>query len=346
MKTPLTATLLLLVTGAVVYQWWTLSPFEDGVTTAVAAGALLTAPLVFYGSLSPSPPLSQALRGQLLWTVLLFGLLQAPLYLSPGEEAPEEWVSQSIETTSAADPQPEPELSTLLASPPAEDTRPAEIILPYEGGGRRLSIPVVFSHNGREVETTMMLDTGATYTTLPLRVLRELGIQPSSADPTLTLNTANGKRETTASLVDTVWLGDLAVEGVAVTVCEECASREDVGLLGLNVSGGYRVTIDSDDQVVIFNAQDQFDRHLDIRLFTRLSARFQTRGVRTSAVFTLDNPTPRNVFRAVVNVSCGEQRWTFPLDPTPGRSESKTKVFLPRHEPCERYRFSLEDAWW
>ena len=77
-----------------------------------------------------------------------------------------------------------------------------------------------------------MLDTGATYTTLPSGVLLRLGRMPPTEAPRLTLNTANGERSAQVVLVDRVWLGDLHLDGVAVTSCEDCASSDNAGLLG------------------------------------------------------------------------------------------------------------------
>src|SRR5690606_2461072 len=56
-------------------------------------------------------------------------------------------------------------LATSQVAPPqppplALDDR--EIALPFEGEGRRLSVPVVFAHGDQTVEVDMMLDTGAT----------------------------------------------------------------------------------------------------------------------------------------------------------------------------------------
>ena len=45
---------------------------------------------------------------------------------------------------------------------------------------------MVFEHEDRSLEVYMMLDTGATYTTLPTSVLARLGALPSADDPVLT----------------------------------------------------------------------------------------------------------------------------------------------------------------
>ena len=67
--------------------------------------------------------------------------------------------------------------AVVVERPPPKPLQQDEIALPVEGEGRRLSIPVVFEHGERTVEVWMLLDTGATYTTLPMEVLDQLGLR-------------------------------------------------------------------------------------------------------------------------------------------------------------------------
>ena len=136
-------------------------------------------------------------------------------------------------------PQVAREAATLVDDTPPLTFRisDTQMALPFEGQGRSMTIPVVFRHGNRELEVQMMLDTGATYTTLPRQLLEDLDVSPASYAPSLTLHTANGTREADIHLVDQIWLGDLSLENIAITECETCEYDDSVGLLGLNITG-------------------------------------------------------------------------------------------------------------
>jgi hypothetical protein len=249
--------------------------------------------------------------------------------------------------------QPIPE-DVLPPAPPIADN---EIELPYEGEGRRLSIDVTFEQRGRTFDAHMMLDTGATYTTLPAQLLRDLlGVEPSPDAPELVLNTANGQRKAKVVLLDRVWLGSLPLDGVAITTCEDCASDDNAGLLGLNVTGAYNLHIDADRRMVVFSQRARFNRRLDVRPFSDLQARFvRYPGGRVEVETDLDNRSPRTILGATARVGCTEDThregskdgWTVDLGTVDPFAQITVRRRLPRHEPCEGgYSILLEDAWW
>ena len=225
--------------------------------------------------------------------------------------------------------------------------REDETELPYQGEGRRMSIPVVFEHEDREIETSMMLDTGATYTTLPTSALRELGIRISSSDPVIRLHTANGEREARVVLLDRVWLGDLYLEGVAIATCDGCASGGTLGLLGLNVTGGYNLTIDADHQLVVFSSRDQRNRHLDIKPFADIAAQVtRLPGGRVDVDVSVENHAGRPIARATTAISCDGEKWLVSVRDVESGSIEDSRRRLPEHEPCDRYGFALHSGAW
>lgn len=231
--------------------------------------------------------------------------------------------------------------------PPGRDVAAHEIVLPYEGEGRNLSIPVVFGHSGGELELNMMLDTGATYTTLDTATLEKLGIELSDSDPVITLHTANGQRQAHIVVVDQVWLGDLLVEGVAIATCDACSARTTAGLLGLNVAGGFNTTIDADRREIVFSRRKAFDRRLDAKPFLGLNASFaRYPGGRVEVTVELANDGPRDILSSTAEVTCGERSWHVDLGPVDVDEVRTEKRKLPRHEPCEAYRIQLERAVW
>jgi len=265
-----------------------------------------------------------------------------------GWEAVARGVAQRLpEERRVADPEV-PEATELFQAvpPPPPTLREDEIALPYEGEGRRLAVPVVFEHHGRTVETWMMLDTGATYTTLPEHVLRDLGV--SLADkPTIQLHTANGERESLVAVVDQVWLGNLPIDGAAVATCDLCATEDTMGLLGLNVTGGFNFFVDGDRQEVVFTSRFDRDNRLDVSPFIDLSATF-TRfpGGRVEVVVNLANRAERVIGRADAAISCGDETWIVRFSHVEPAELASVRRRLPPHSWCERYQVSLDAASW
>lgn len=335
----------------------------DPAAIVLVAGVMLGGPAFFAASVTDRDRGTVLAGGLLLWGSFL--LVTLPVYF-PGERrdavitgltlllgnGASDGLAASI--GEALPDEPVMAIATPIATPlaapeapPAPQIDEAAIALPYEGEGRRLSVPVVFDHGGRSVETFMMLDTGATYTTLPPKVLQQLGAMPTGDAPVLTLSTANGQRQAQVVLLDRIWLGHLALGGVAVTTCDDCASQENAGLLGLNVAGGYNVTIDADRREVVLVPRRTFNRRLDVRPFTDLKGRF-TRfpGGTVEVVLTLVNNAGRPITAAEGRVDCGDQPWILDLGEVATGATAEVRRRLPRHLPCETYEIGLESAWW
>jgi hypothetical protein len=273
-------------------------------------------------------------------TVLLGGADREAMAMAVADQLPDEPGVADAQLPVARAPVEAP-------PPPGQPLGDDEIALPYEGEGRRLSVPVVFQQGEKTHETFMMLDTGATYTTLPQEVLRDLGRMPGPDAPRLTLNTANGVREARVVLIDRVWLGDLELHGVAVTTCEDCASTENAGLLGLNVAGGFNVKIDADRREVVFSTRSSFNRHLDVRPFTDLDGRFiRYPGGRVEMVLGLNNRADRDIGGGAVRVACGGESWLVDLSTIAVGASAEVKRRLPQHVGCDPYEITLDSAWW
>ncbi len=321
-----------------------------------AAVAVVYGPVVLAGAFRRAHGATglAALTGA--WSLLLFVVL--PVYF-PGERnaalrtgfgllgfevgadlLPAEPALSSPDLASAEAAVAEPAL-------PVTELRADQIALPYEGEGRRLSVPIVFEDGERTVEVEMMFDTGATYTTLDTPHLERLGILPAPTDPEIELHTANGVRTAKLVLLDRVWLGDLAVEGVAIAVCDDCGGGETAGLLGLNVSGGYNVSIDADRREVVFSQRARFDRKLDVKPFVNLDATF-TRfpGGRVEVVVTVENRSDRPVGEVVAALRCEAGSWNVGVADIGTEATRKERRKLPEHEPCEQYEIGMGSAAW
>lgn len=270
------------------------------------------------------------------------------LALLSGDELAQTIADGLPEETILATPELPEASATVAATPlPPLALSETEIALPYEGEGRRLSVPVVFEHNGQSIEAYMLLDTGATYTTLTPQLLRRLEAAATDASPTLELHTANGVRTAQMSLLDRIWLGDLAIDGVAIATCDACASTDNEGLLGLNVAGGFNLTIDADREEVVFTSRERHDRGLDVKLFTDLESRFaRYPGGRVEVDLTLSNRGRRTVTGASAKIVCGEEEWSIEMEDVPPGDTARTKRRLPAHDACDEYQISLDEAYW
>jgi clan AA aspartic protease (TIGR02281 family) len=298
------------------------------------------------------------------WSIGL--LLAMPVYF-PGERSQamvtglslvgggDRWddFTKSISNTLPGDPDiASPEVPEALAIaeavlPPSARVDDHQIALPYEGAGRRVSVEITFENGGKTVAAEMMLDTGATYTTLPLSVLEQLGITTTGNEPIIELHTANGQRDARVVLVDKVWLGDLMVTNVAIATCEECASNDTVGLLGLNVTGGYNFSIDADRKEVVFSTREANNRRLDVTPFVDISAslsRFP--GGRTEVSVDLVNHAPVALAAAVAEITCRDQSWEVDIGAVKAGAKANARRRLPEHRPCDRYQVALHDATW
>ncbi|MFK7930322.1 MAG: TIGR02281 family clan AA aspartic protease, partial [Myxococcota bacterium] len=242
-----------------------------------------------------------------------------------------------------------PVAETLIDTPlppPRTTLKDDQIALPYEGDGRRLSVEIAIQQDGKSRELHFLLDTGATYTTLPTNLLAELGIHPSPDDPSITLHTANGERDARIVLIDKVWLGDLALEGVAVATCDQCASEHNVGLLGLNVTGGYNLAINADRREVVFTRRADYSRHLDVKPFVDVGATVTRLPGRVTVEARLENSANRTVQASQASIHCEDTTWLVDIGPVaPGATESASRS-LPAHDACERYQVGLHAATW
>jgi predicted aspartyl protease len=337
--------------------------YADPIVVCLGSTVLLFGPplLAAFGA---RRPVHAMLHTSYIWSLALFLLM--PVYF-PGERAQALQTGLSlvgIDTSQTSllsaiqslpdnpglhVPQVAREAATLVDDAPPLTFRisDTQMALPFEGRGRSMTIPVVFRHGNRELEVQMMLDTGATYTTLPRQLLEELNVSGSATPPALTLHTANGTREADIHLVDQIWLGDLSLENIAVTECESCEYDDSVGLLGLNITGGYNLNIDADQRIVTLEERPSFSRHLDIKPFVKLNARFrELRSGRVEIDASVQNPTDLYVSEVVAAVQCAGETWTVPIGPIEPGDKVMEQRLLPEHMDCEQYTISMHSARW
>ncbi len=240
-------------------------------------------------------------------------------------------------------PRPTRELVERVVSQAPSDV----VVLPYEGRGSSLKVPVdLEADDGEVLEVMMLFDTGASFTSVDRATLDALGIDVPDDAPTVTVRTANGERTTPLVLVERVWLGGMAIDGVTVGVCDACAHDDEVGLLGLNVSGRFLVTVDQEAQEIHLQPRTSTDRTADVRYWVEPAAR-ATRwdDGRIEVEALLANNADRTVHDAVVRIDCGAP-FTARFPPVGPGEEASVRVGLPDGTDCTGYTIALESARW
>ena len=242
------------------------------------------------------------------------------------------------------DPVPPPSANPVQGAVADRD----QVVLPYDGQGRTLAVQVgLEGPSGRQVDAWMLFDTGATLTTLDGATLDSLGTSVPADSPEVTVRTAAGERQAHLALVDRVWVGGMPVEDVTVSVCDACADGETRGLLGLNVSGLFLVTVDSARQELVLQPRDGTpNRAVDIAPWLGLEATAtQWEDGRVEVEVRAHNAAPRTVSAVEVGIRC-EDTWAAELHNLPPGGDTSTVVSLPVGADCNGYSIFLERARW
>jgi len=199
-----------------------------------------------------------------------------------------------------------------------------------------------------DVEVPMMFDTGATVTTLDTATLTRLGVRVPSDAPEITMHTANGDRIAKLVLMEHVWIGGLGVEGVTVGVCDACADDKSRGLLGLNVSSQFLVTLDTvRKEVVLQGREGAADRLIDVGPWLKVESKAMIwPDGRIEVEVWGQNRAERQVIEADIGITCSAETFRVRLANIPPRGKATTTSSLPRGANCETYKVSLDRARW
>jgi clan AA aspartic protease (TIGR02281 family) len=105
--------------------------------------------------------------------------------------------------------------------------------------------------NGRRA-LTFVVDTGATYTSVPRATARAVGIDPAPGGATIRLYTASGQVDAPLVVLDTLRVGSAEERDVEAVILDlPGAQGAELGLLGLSFLGRYRVKIERDQGQMI-----------------------------------------------------------------------------------------------
>jgi clan AA aspartic protease (TIGR02281 family) len=222
-----------------------------------------------------------------------------------------------------------------------------EVVLPAEGGRGSLNIPVTVENGRRSAEVRMIFDTGATLTTLDRSTLRKIGVRVPDDAPKMMVHTAAGPRETRVVLIERVWIGGYEVEGVTISVCDACATGDAVGLLGMNVSERFLVTVDgARDEVKLSPRDGATNRGSDVGPWIDLDAE-ATRWPdgRTEVILEAENTSQRWIERLTIAIQCDETRYADIRGIGPGQV-GQVEVSVAPGTNCESFQVSIDSAEW
>ena len=272
------------------------------------------------------------------WTVALLGADPTPTApLPPGPPpAPVPVVRVSL----PAD-EPEPVASQRIGLEEGVE-------LPYEGDSSSLRIQVEIDGPETGEEFAMIFDTGATFTTLDYASLSAIGVRVEADAPRATLLTANGTIEAALVLVDAVWLGGAPVEWVTVAVCDSCVNPPAVGLLGLNVSKRFQVSLDHDRQSISLQHRESRDnRALDIQNWLRIRSEItENWDASVELRITVMNDSHHAIQHVTIDLHCQSARFEIGLDSIPAYGENTAELELPRGTDCREQSFEVTQGLW
>jgi clan AA aspartic protease (TIGR02281 family) len=134
-------------------------------------------------------------------------------------------------------------------SPPAPETTNAnptsEIVLDTRRVGSSHTVSLTLEgENGRRVQRSLLVDTGADYVVLPNSLITQLGLSPNKLR-SQSVQTANGNVDASLGTLPAVWLKDQRVTGVAVAFIDDGRLGGNA-LLGMSLLSRFKLTIEDE----------------------------------------------------------------------------------------------------
>lgn len=156
--------------------------------------------------------------------------------------------------------------------------RDKAITVPFTAEGTAILLDVTFdmpagSSGAGKLTLPYLFDTGASFTTISTATAAKLGLVVPEDAPVLTFNTASGPRESRMIHLPSLWLGDVQIQGLLVSVCDGCVNDRHQGLLGHNVMREFFAQIDFKNQRMVLLpriAQTKRNRWYDIEPMVEL----------------------------------------------------------------------------
>lgn len=250
--------------------------------------------------------------------------------------------------------------AALSAAPPPHDggsgtdggSGAAAVHVLFERRGGAMLVPVTVAGPELQVEAKLLFDTGASLTTIDLATLGRLGLYITAADPTVTVQTANGRVDRTVTVIDSLAIGAARVSGgLTVAICDACAHQDVVGLLGTNFTRHFRVAIDHEAGLLVLSPRPApADRLDDIRPFVSLTEiQGVQRGESLAVTLAVLNRSPRELRGVRVRAAPdgrAEAGFTGTVNAVPPRGQAALQLVGALAAPMRRFELRLEAASW
>ena len=115
----------------------------------------------------------------------------------------------------------------------------------------KVFVPVTLSYRNKTVEAVMLLDTGASTTTLSTEMAQRLGIRPESTEPGMS-RVADGRvLQTFIASLDYLAVGPKIKSGIQITIIPSSGPALPFdGLLGMNFLGDFSYQLDMNNEMI------------------------------------------------------------------------------------------------
>lgn len=220
----------------------------------------------------------------------------------------------------------------------------------YKGGS--IITNVTLENGNKKIQIPMILDTGATISTISEETAQRLGVRLISSP--MEVQTAGGKTSMTLGIIKKVSIGGFSVSPVAVAVCKNCHDRETGGLVGLNFTRHFHISIDTVAGKINLEKTDSWvDRKDEIEPFietTQLKGELKNDSLEISAIVT--NHADRRLRNLVFECSILDEKkrsvekikYTIPV-----LEAGKEKKVIIRSSPefkVSSLKWELQRAFW
>lgn len=129
-----------------------------------------------------------------------------------------------------------------------------DIVLATQRKGASHSVTVSLEGpNQQRVQQEMLIDTGAEQVVLPASLIQPLGLAPDALN-NQQVQTANGPVDARIGRLSAIWFGDRRIPGVDAAFIDDQRLAGNA-LLGMNVLGRFRMTIDDAENRLTLGAK-------------------------------------------------------------------------------------------
>ena len=132
-------------------------------------------------------------------------------------------------------------------APEPEKPLAARASIPFEKHGQVVVIDAMLN---KKTPAKFVVDTGSSYTMISSAVAKELNIELSESQRTMSFQTANGVIQAPLTNLESITVGGMEIKNLAAAVHNAVPDATVSGLLGLNFLSNFRMDIDTQKGVL------------------------------------------------------------------------------------------------